>query len=475
MQFLRRNTLSLLIGAGVTLFVVAVVVGIADLARDDDADHGHRISVGAAQFDLDELHETLEGLDFENFDLAELLDSPAIAVLVEALRSALGGELGGRNSFELFGGIGDRQPVLGVTIDAASDGLVVEAVQPGSAASSAGIERGDEILSVDGRDVGTIEELREVVAGVMTGDRFQVALLRDGRRIRVDVEPRAFVAQGIGPALRDLGERFRQGLQRQQTPDRDGRAPEQTPRPREVQPARPGAPQLGVAAIDAPNGVRVIEVQPLSGAAQAGLLPGDVLAAVEGTPVSSVAQLRAVLGRFAAGDFVRVTVLRDGGRLQLSILLSPPAAVFVVDPGVLPGLGSGFDSRIQRGFEQPQQALLGGLLTPEAAASTATEAILEQLADLVAERLAARTTIEPAATATPAPQASEPAPPELTAFFGRVAAIDEGSVRLDGTSGSVAFVLTDETLRLGFKDAAIGDLVTVVVSDGVVQLLIVVG
>ena len=66
-------------------------------------------------------------------------------------------------------------------------------------------------------------------------------------------------------------------------------------------------------------------------------------------------------------------------------------------------------------------------------------------------------------------------PLKISNFFGRVAAIDDGSLRLDGTLGSVVFVLTDETLRLGFKDAAIGDLVTVVISDGVVQLLIVVG
>ena len=451
MQFLRRNSLPMLIGAGVTMFVVALVVGVADLVRDDEQQHAHRITVGAAQFDLDALHETLEGLDLENLDLAALLDSPPIAMLVQALRSAVTGEFGGRDLIERLGGLGrgERQTVLGVTIDASRDGLVVEDVLPGSAAARAGIFLGDEILSVDGRDVGTIEELRAAISGVRRGADFNVELLRDGSHVTVEAAlGQVFLITGGSP--QGLGERLREGLRRPETPDRDGRAPEQ--RQREQQPARSAAPQLGVTAVDAPNGVRVTLVQPLSGAAQAGLRAGDLIIAVEDVPARSVAELRELLGRFAAGDFVRVTVLRDGGRLQLSVLLSPPAAVGRTVP----------------------QAPLEGLLDPEAVASIATEAILDRLADLVAERLAARAgsaAAAPEATAT----ASAPAAPELTAFFGRVAAIDDGSVRLDGTTGSVAFVLTDQTQRLGFKPAAIGDLVTVVVADGVVQLLIVVG
>ncbi|MEE8336838.1 MAG: PDZ domain-containing protein [Dehalococcoidia bacterium] len=454
MQFLRRNSLPMLIGAGVTLFVVALVVGVADLVRDDEPQHAHRITVGAAQFDLDALHETLEGLDLENLDLAALLDSPPIAVLVEALRDAAGGS----DLVERLRGIGDRQPALGVTIDEGSDRLVVAEVAPGSAAAGAGIERGDEILSVGGRDVGSVEELRDAVQRVITGDGFAVELRRDGRSITVDVEPRATDARGGGALLRELGERVRQHFQQQRTPERERRTPEQTPRQREQQPARSAAPQIGVTAVDAPDGVRVTLVQPLSGAAQAGLRAGDLIVAVEGVPASSVAELRRQLSRFAAGDFVRVTVLRAGGRLQLSVLLSPPAAVDRIAP----------------------QAPPGGLLDPQAVASAATEAILDRLADLVAERLAARAgsaaaAPEATATATAEAAASAPATPELTAFFGRVAAIDDGSVRLDGTTGSVAFVLTEETQRLGFKQAAIGDLVTVVIGDGVVQLLIVVG
>ena len=207
------------------------------------------------------------------------------------------------------------------------------------------------------------------------------------------------------------------------------------------------APQLGVAASDTPGGVQVTGVQPQSGAAQAGLQPGDVIVALEGTRVSSVAELRERLGRHATGDFVRVTVLRDGGRLELSVLLTPTAATRLV-PGATPGAAPGRGGQARPGQQQVQpQNLFGGLLTPDAVASAATEALLDRLADLVAERLASRGAVTPDVTPTPTPAASAPTELELTTFFGRVAAIDGDSVRLDGTLGQLLSAL----------DAAVGD------------------
>ncbi len=164
MQFLRRNSLPLLIGAGVTLFVVAIVVGVADLARNDDASHDRRVTIGAAQFDLDELRETLESLDLGDLDFDDPLDSPAIAALIEALRGAFGEQFSdGFGGFEFFGQSTDSTPALGVTVEDREGHLMVAEVLSGSAAASAGIERGDELLSVAGDSVGTVPALREAV------------------------------------------------------------------------------------------------------------------------------------------------------------------------------------------------------------------------------------------------------------------------------------------------------------------------
>ena len=121
---------------------------------------------------------------------------------------------------------------------------------------------------------------------------------------------------------------------------------------------------------------------------------------------------------------------------------------------------------------------LGGLPGPRELPEAG--AVLDRLADLVAELLAARGAA-PAAPAETAVEAPAPRPEasaavaDLTAYFGRVAAIDGDSVTITGSEGPIRLELTAETVRLGFKVAAVGDLVTVVTLDGAVQMLIVVG
>jgi len=80
------------------------------------------------------------------------------------------------------------------------------------------------------------------------------------------------------------------------------------------------------------NGVAVLRVTPGSGAAAAGIrgarieddgtiVPGDIIVAVDGTPVDSVARLLARLDEHRPGDTARVTVLRDGRMIDLSVAL----------------------------------------------------------------------------------------------------------------------------------------------------------
>lgn len=55
-------------------------------------------------------------------------------------------------------------------------------VQDNSSAEDAGIEVGDVIIAVDGREVNSVSELQEQVALNRPGDQVQVTYLRDGRR-----------------------------------------------------------------------------------------------------------------------------------------------------------------------------------------------------------------------------------------------------------------------------------------------------
>jgi len=82
------------------------------------------------------------------------------------------------------------------------------------------------------------------------------------------------------------------------------------------------------------EGVVILRVAPDSAAAKAGLagatvtpeggiVPGDVIVAVEGKPVDSVARLLARLDDFKVGDTVAVTVVRDRKQRDVRVTLQP--------------------------------------------------------------------------------------------------------------------------------------------------------
>jgi carboxyl-terminal processing protease len=70
--------------------------------------------------------------------------------------------------------------------------------------------------------------------------------------------------------------------------------------------------------------VRVVEVPPGGPAAEAGLAPGDVILAIDGTPVAglSAQQVQAKL-RGEVGTPVRLRVLRDAQERELSVPRTP--------------------------------------------------------------------------------------------------------------------------------------------------------
>lgn len=82
---------------------------------------------------------------------------------------------------------------------------------------------------------------------------------------------------------------------------------------------------LGVSSTDAADsatGAAVIEVTAGSPAAGAGLRPGDVIVAVDGTAVSGASALGRLIGARAPGDEVTITILRDGEERNLRASLA---------------------------------------------------------------------------------------------------------------------------------------------------------
>jgi Do/DeqQ family serine protease len=76
-------------------------------------------------------------------------------------------------------------------------------------------------------------------------------------------------------------------------------------------------PDTGFAQPD--GGAVIVEMLRGSPAERAGLLPGDVVVAVDGRAIAGAAQLRNEMARAAAGSTLRLTVLREGRRRELTL------------------------------------------------------------------------------------------------------------------------------------------------------------
>jgi S1-C subfamily serine protease len=77
---------------------------------------------------------------------------------------------------------------------------------------------------------------------------------------------------------------------------------------------------LGIAAEGATNAVEVVEVMRGSPAERAGLRPEDLIVGVDGAPVAGVDDLQRLMVADLIGREVRVTVVRGGRRIELTVV-----------------------------------------------------------------------------------------------------------------------------------------------------------
>ncbi len=196
---------------------------------------------------------------------------------------------------------------LGVTIQALNqtlaesfglkrpDGALVTAVTPNSPAQKAGVQPGDVILSFDGKPVNSSAELPLLVADVRPGDSAKLKVWRKGKEqtltVVVGTSPQATLAQA------------------QQQP-----AP--TEQPRLGVAVRPLTPEEGQ--VSGLTSGLVVE-QSGGAAAAAGIAPGDVIVAVNGTPVKSPAELRNLIQK--AGKSVALLVQRNTGSERTTVFV----------------------------------------------------------------------------------------------------------------------------------------------------------
>jgi membrane-associated protease RseP (regulator of RpoE activity) len=87
------------------------------------------------------------------------------------------------------GGTSANAGFLGVGVQTTSDdkGVEISEVQDGSAAAKAGLQQGDVITAIDGKDVTSPQAVRSAVQAKHSGDTISVTYTRDGQSKTVDV------------------------------------------------------------------------------------------------------------------------------------------------------------------------------------------------------------------------------------------------------------------------------------------------
>ncbi len=186
----------------------------------------------------------------------------------------------------------DLEPALAKAFGLPSTrGAVITMVVPGSPADKAGLKSEDIILKVNGREISTFGQLRNIVGLMRVGEKVELDTMRNGKPRTVTVtigkasEESTSAAEGnLHPAL--TGATF--GV---------------------LDPSI--ARQLRV------QGIQVQDVAPNSPAARAGLRPDDVILSVNRQPVTTIEQFNKLAGPKAPELLLHLQ--RSGGALFLII------------------------------------------------------------------------------------------------------------------------------------------------------------
>ena len=177
-------------------------------------------------------------------------------------------------------------------------GALVADVTKGGPAEKAGLERGDVIVSFDGKDIKEMRDLPFVVASTPVGKTVNVEVVRKGERKNFDVK--------IG----ELKDEQAPAVAEEEPPKLGMSVEELTP---EL------AKNLG---LSERSGIVVVQVEDDSPAAAAGLRPGDVIMEIDQRSVKSLEDFNHKIEKYKKGDTILLLVKRRGATVFLTLKVS---------------------------------------------------------------------------------------------------------------------------------------------------------
>ena len=300
-----------------------------------------------------------------------------------------------------------KRPSLGVRVEARSEGpgLDVVEVRPHTPAAASGLRAGDVLLAWNGRALRDLDDLGRALTAFAEADSSTLLVLRGRERLSLTLPSLSGEAAPV-PARPRLGVR--------------------------VQPSS-GVP-----------GLEVVEVQPGSPAARAGVSTGDIIVALGRRQLRDLDDLSTALGEVAGQARVLLVVVRERQprRLQLDLSAEPSEPTPTPQPSAGPGYlgvylnqeggtpGVGIDGAVA-GSPADQAGLRSGdrILSVEGASVSSPRELVDALSQKRAgetvrllvlrgrSRLGVSVTLGERAQATP-PPTPEPAPKVGQAWLG---------------------------------------------------------
>ncbi|HET7434515.1 MAG TPA: Do family serine endopeptidase [Thermoanaerobaculia bacterium] len=175
-------------------------------------------------------------------------------------------------------------------------GALVQRVEEGAPAAKAGIQHGDVIVDIDGRQIRNNRELIDYISYLPVGTNVKITVVRNGQRQTVTAKT----------AERPL----------------DGDTENEEETPAETEPVRN---KLGMSVTNITQqsramygidndmtGIVVTSVKNVSAAGEANISEGDVISEVQGQKITTVEQFRSIIDKAKSGARIRMYVTTPG-------------------------------------------------------------------------------------------------------------------------------------------------------------------
>jgi serine protease Do len=170
-------------------------------------------------------------------------------------------------------------------------GALVNSVEKGSPADKAGLEAGDVITGINGREINSSGELPAIVAGMSAGEKANLQVWRKGASRQIEVSVGTFSDEKVASNEPPEMAKGRLGVAVRSLTQEEKRQSETS----------------GSVLVEKASGA----------AAKAGIRPGDIIVSLNGQPITSPEQLQALLAK--AGKRVAILVERGNFRIFVPV------------------------------------------------------------------------------------------------------------------------------------------------------------